>query len=115
MTEIVPKSWTEVILLTKYLSQKYRVLVMIVLSVELSFLYLIGDLDDPVVVWKKLANLFRNKMWANSKVYKKKKKKNICTLHFSSCQKIFGSYSGKENTKEQNEKLRRNVLHDKQK
>ena len=53
-TEIVPNSRTEVILLTKYLSRKYCVLAMIVLSVEPSLLYLIGDLDDPVVVRKKI-------------------------------------------------------------
>ena len=36
----------------KYLSPKDRALATIVLSVELSLLYLIGDSDDPAVVLK---------------------------------------------------------------
>ena len=35
------------------------------LSVEPSLLYLIGDPEDPVVVWKKLADQFQKKTWAN--------------------------------------------------
>ena len=37
----------------------------IVLSLEPSLLYLIGDPDDPGVVWKKLADQFQKKTWAN--------------------------------------------------
>ena len=35
------------------------------LSVEPSLLYLIGDPEDPVVVWKKLTDQFQKKTWAN--------------------------------------------------
>ena len=37
----------------------------IVLAVEPSLLYLIGDPEDPVVVWKKLQDQFQKKTWAN--------------------------------------------------
>ena len=46
-TEIVPDSRTEMGLHAKYLSHKHCALVMIVLSLEPSILYLIGDPDDP--------------------------------------------------------------------
>lgn len=36
-----------------------------VLSVESSLLYLIGNLDDSVGMWKKLVDQFQKKMWAN--------------------------------------------------
>ena len=48
----------------KYLLSKDCALVTILPSLELSLLYLIGDPDDPGVVWKKLADQFQ-KMWAN--------------------------------------------------
>ena len=40
----------------KFLSRRDRALATIVLSVDLSLIYLIGDPDDPVVVWNKLAD-----------------------------------------------------------
>ena len=64
-TEIVPDSGTEMGLHEKYLSCKDRALATIVLSLEPSLLYLIGDPDDPGVVWKKLADQFQKKTWAN--------------------------------------------------
>ena len=54
-TEIVPDSRTEIGLHAKYLSRKDRALVTIVLSLEPSLLYLIGDPYDPGVVWKKIS------------------------------------------------------------
>ena len=35
------------------------------LSVELPLLYLIGDPEDPGVVWKKLQDQFQKKTWTN--------------------------------------------------
>ena len=64
-TEIVPDSRTEIGLHAKYLLRKDRALATIVLSLELSLLYLIGDPEDPGVVWKKLADKFQKKTWAN--------------------------------------------------
>ena len=37
----------------------------IVLAVETSLLYLIGDPEDPVAVWQKLQNQFQKKTWVN--------------------------------------------------
>ena len=42
-----------------------RALAIIVLSVEPSLLYLIGDPEDPIIVWQKLADQFQKKTWAN--------------------------------------------------
>ena len=64
-TEIVPDSGTEMGLHAKYLKRKDLALATIVLSLEPSLLYLIGDPDDPGVVWKKLADQFQKKTWAN--------------------------------------------------
>ena len=49
----------------KFLSRRDRALAIIVLSVEPSLLYLIGDPEDPVAVWKKLRDQFQKKTWAN--------------------------------------------------
>ena len=49
----------------KFIARRDRVLAVIVLSVQPSLLYLIGDPDNPVDVWKKLANQFQKKSWAN--------------------------------------------------
>ena len=51
-TEIVSDSRTEMGLRAKYLSRKDRALATIILFLEPSLLYLIGDPDDPGVVWK---------------------------------------------------------------
>ena len=40
----------------KFATQKDRALATIVLSVDPSLLYLVGDPEDPVVVWKKLGD-----------------------------------------------------------
>ena len=56
-TETVP----DTTLHAKYLPRKDGAKSTIVLSVEPSLLYLIGDPDDLAVVWKILANQFPNK------------------------------------------------------
>ena len=50
---------------SKFLSRRDRALAIIVLSVEPSLLYLVGDTEDPVAVWKKLMDQFQKKTWAN--------------------------------------------------
>ena len=50
---------------TKFMSRRDRALAIVVLSVEPSLLYLIGDPVDPVTVWKKLMDQFQKKTWAN--------------------------------------------------
>ena len=51
--------------LAKFAARKDRVVALIILSVEPSLLYLVGDPDDPVAVWKKLSDQFQKKTWAN--------------------------------------------------
>ena len=48
-----------------FLSKRDRALAIVVLSMEPSLLYLIGDPVDPVEVWTKLENQFQKKTWAN--------------------------------------------------
>ena len=50
---------------TKFLARRDRALATIVLSVEPSLLYLIGDPEDPIAVWRKLGNQFQKKTWVN--------------------------------------------------
>ena len=56
----------------KFLSRRDRALATIVLSVDPSLLYLIGDPDDPVIVWNKLADQFQKKTWANKLALRRK-------------------------------------------
>ena len=50
---------------TKFMARRDRALAMIVLAIDPSLLYLIGEPEDPIVVWKKLADQFQKKTWAN--------------------------------------------------
>ena len=50
---------------TKFLARRNRALAIIMLSLEPSLLYLIGDPEDPTTVWEKLANQFQKRTWAN--------------------------------------------------
>ena len=57
----------------KYLLRKDRALAAIVLSVDPKLLYLLGpDPEDPVAVWKKLADQFQKKTWANKLALRRK-------------------------------------------
>ena len=42
------------------------------LAVELSLLYLLGNPEDPVVVWKKLRDQFQKKTWMNRLALRRK-------------------------------------------
>ncbi len=55
-----------------YLARKDRALATIVLSIEPSLLYLIGEPEDPIVVWKKLLDQFQKKTWANKLALRRK-------------------------------------------
>ena len=52
-TEDPPNPKTEA---TQYVSQRDKALAMIVLAVDLSLLYLLGDTVDPVAIWRKLSD-----------------------------------------------------------
>ena len=57
----------------KYLLKKDRALATTVLSVEPMLLYLLGpDPEDPDAVWKKLADQFQKKTWANKLTLRRK-------------------------------------------
>ena len=47
------------------LLEEIVLLQLIVLSVDPALLYLIGNPEDPVEVWRKLADQFQKKTWAN--------------------------------------------------
>lgn len=50
---------------SKYIARRDRALAIIVLSVDPTLLYIIGDPTDPAVVWEKLSSQFQKKTWAN--------------------------------------------------
>ena len=50
---------------SKFCLRRDRALATIVLSIDPSLVYLIGDPEDLVVVWKKLGEKFQKKTWAN--------------------------------------------------
>ena len=49
----------------KFMVRRDRALVIIVLAVDPSLLYLLGDPEDPKAVWKKLEEQFQPKTWSN--------------------------------------------------
>ena len=49
----------------KFMARRDRALATIVLSVDPTLLYLLGDPENPVIVWKKLLDQFQKKTWAN--------------------------------------------------
>ena len=58
--------------LSKFTARRDRALATIVLAVEPSLLYLIGDPEDPVVVCRKLQDQFQKKTWANKLALRRK-------------------------------------------
>ena len=50
---------------SKFMSRRDRALATIVLSIDPSLLYLIGDPTEPTAVWEKLSTQFQKKTWAN--------------------------------------------------
>lgn len=69
-TETAPRS--DPSKLASYMAKSDRALATIVLSIEPSFLYLIGEPEDPIVVWKKLFDQFQKKTWANKLALRRK-------------------------------------------
>ena len=55
-----------------FIARKNRVLATIVLTVNWTVLYLIGEPDSPVTVWEKLTNHLQEKTWANKLVLRRK-------------------------------------------
>ena len=55
-----------------YVARQDRALSTIVLGINHSLLYMIGDPEDPVMVWRKLCAQFQKKSWANKLSLKKR-------------------------------------------
>ena len=49
--------------LSKFVARSDQALAMMVLSIEPSLLYIIGDSKSPVKVWKRLSDHFQKKSW----------------------------------------------------
>ena len=67
-TEVEPANGDEagdVYARNKYIARKEKALAIIVLSIDPSLLYLVGDPNDPAELWKLLSEQFQKKSWAN--------------------------------------------------
>ena len=58
--------------LSKFETRKDCALATVMLSIDPSLLYLIGDPRDPVTVWTTLSNQFQKKTWANRLALRRK-------------------------------------------
>ena len=56
---------------SKFMDRRDRALATIVLSIDPSLLYLIGDPDDPSV-WEKRSDQYQKKSWANELALRRK-------------------------------------------
>ena len=70
--EEVPDPETEPAKYAKFKVRENKALAIIVLSVDLSQMYLLGDPQDPAEVWKKLEEQFQRKSWINKRELRKK-------------------------------------------
>ena len=71
-TEEPPDRETDADKYAKFMSRRDKALAIIVLAVDPSLLYLLGDPEDPAAVWKKLSGQFQKKTWANKLSLRKK-------------------------------------------
>uniref|UniRef100_A0A1X7SZY1 Uncharacterized protein n=1 Tax=Amphimedon queenslandica TaxID=400682 RepID=A0A1X7SZY1_AMPQE len=63
---------TEEAELVRYMSKKNWALAIIVLSVDPSLLYLLGEPSEPDEVWSTLENQFQKKTWSNKLALRRK-------------------------------------------
>ena len=54
------------------LARRDQALAAIVLTIETSLLYLLGDPQDPAIVWEQLSQQFQKRTWANKLSLRKK-------------------------------------------
>ena len=71
-TEAAPDDTAEEAVVTKYRGREDRALATIVLSVDPSLLYLLGQPTDPVKVWTKLSSQFQKKNWCNKLILRRR-------------------------------------------
>ena len=55
-----------------FMTRYNKALATIVLTLDPNLLYLLGEPDDPVLVWEKLAEQFQKKSWANKLILRRK-------------------------------------------
>uniref|UniRef100_A0A1X7VWV7 Retrotransposon gag domain-containing protein n=1 Tax=Amphimedon queenslandica TaxID=400682 RepID=A0A1X7VWV7_AMPQE len=53
-------------------TRKDRALATVILLIDPSLLYLVGEPDDPLEVWRLLSNHFQKKTWANRLAFRRK-------------------------------------------
>ena len=70
-TETAPPA-EEAVHLSKFLANRNHALATIVLAIDPALLYLIGDPEGPITVWKKLQDQFQKKTWANKLALRRK-------------------------------------------
>ena len=63
-SEVLPGDANETVR-AKFKARSNKALATIVLAVDPSLLYLLGDPENPVIVWNKLESQFQKKTWAN--------------------------------------------------
>lgn len=96
-SEVVPSSGDDAI--RKFNARRDKALATIVLAIQPSLLYLVGDPKDPVVVWKKLQDTYQKKSWTNvldlkRKLYNMKMQRNDnLQSHLKILTEIFDSLS----------------------
>ena len=92
--ETAPAS-TEAEKYAKFVCRRDKALAIIVFSVDPSLLYLLGDPEDPVAVWKKLSDQFQKKSWANKPSLRRRlnnlklKEGNSMSNHIKAMTEIF--------------------------
>ncbi len=80
----------------KYVARRDRALATIVLSIDVSLLYLLEDPQDPAKVWQELSNQFQKRTWANKLKLRRKlftlrlKEENPMKEHIKQMTEIFG-------------------------
>ena len=83
-TETTPADGSGDTVVNKYKQRKAKCLAMIVLAVDPKLLYIVGDPEDPLVVWNKLKDTFQRKSWAN----KLRLRRKLYGMKFSSSQEM---------------------------
>ena len=71
-TEVPPADGADEAVVTRYIARKDRALATIVLSIDPSLLYLLGEPKDAVEVWKQLESQFQKRNWSNKLILRRK-------------------------------------------
>ena len=88
-----------------------RALAIVVLSINSTLLYLVGEPTDPKEVWTKLKDQFQKKSWANKLEMRRKlhslrlKEGNFIKGHIKQMMEIFNVFSGMEASLSEDDKV----------